>query len=190
MFIRSTVLELQKFQKFIGRNDKICLTASDASSIKENEERNKKDGSVSPNSVEQLPSTLILRGNSAELKSFPYLSSGKSDDVLRGNDRNGPFGNEHLREKKKSAISRSKGCKELYGQPNGCKMEHRDLKKKQMNDAVTNVTDNKIQIDNMRIKVAKNFKCKDGEAPLAKKSKKDLIAGNKCADGVQVISFI
>lgn len=183
-----------KFQKFVKQCDKTYVTASANSSIKENEKRNKEDGSAPPNSSsEQLPSTSKLGKKSSQLKSALHMPSGKSDDVLRGKDKKGCLDGEHPREKEKSATCRTKDCNGLNNQPGGGTSitQLRESKKKQVNDtAISIASNNNSHVDNMRIKVAKSSKCKDGEVPPAKKCKKDTSAGSRTADGVQVTDFI
>ncbi|EFO23552.1 hypothetical protein LOAG_04938 [Loa loa] len=175
-------------KKFTKQNDKIYVTASVISSIKENEKRNKKDGSSPPSNGEQLPSTSKVEKKS-QLKSVSHAPSGKSGD-LRGKYKKGCLGNEHSKEKEKSATFCTKECNELNDEPDDddtATTQLRELKKK-VNDVAISITgNNNIQVDNMRSKIAKNSKCKDGEASLIKKCKKDTTAGNKSIDGVQEV---
>ncbi|KAL4003136.1 hypothetical protein ACH3XW_6360 [Acanthocheilonema viteae] len=174
-------------KKFVKQCDKAYVTSSATSSIKENEKKRRKDSSAPPNSSgEQLPSTSKLEEKSVQLKSVSHVPNGKPE----GKYRKEGLDSEHPKEKENSATSLTKDCDGLNGQPGDgtATTQLRDLKKKQVNDAaIRNASNNSSEVDNMRVKVAKTSKCKDGEAPPAKKSKKDTCSGNKFVDGVQEI---
>ncbi|CAG9530389.1 unnamed protein product [Cercopithifilaria johnstoni] len=189
--LKNNDLKITLVKKFVKQYDKAYVTPSAASSIKENEKRRRKDSSAPPNSSsEQFPSTSKPGKKSAQLKPVSYVPNSKPDNVLRGKDKKEGLDGENSREKEKFVPSRMKDCDGLNDQPgDGITITHmRDLKKKQVNDAAVNfATNDSGQVDNMRVKVTKIAKCKDGEVTPAKKCKRDMCSGIKFADGVQEV---
>ncbi|VDM20081.1 unnamed protein product [Wuchereria bancrofti] len=189
--LKNDDLKITLVKKFIKQCDKTRVTVSVTTKIKESEKRNKKDDSALPSNGEQFPSTSKLGKKFSQLKSVLHVPTGKSDGDVREKDKIKYSDNEHSREKGKSVASRTKNCNGLNDQFGGdgtaITQQLRELKKKQMDDAAMSITtNNNMQVDNVRIKVAKNSKCKDGEVPPTKKCKKDT---NVCSkSGIQEAS--
>ncbi|OZC09646.1 hypothetical protein X798_03340 [Onchocerca flexuosa] len=186
--LKNENLKITLVKKFIKQCDKTYVTASATSNIKESERRNKRDGSTPTNcGSEQLPSTSKLGKKSLQPKSASHVSNDELADVLKGKDKKGCLDNEHSREKEKSAASRRKDCNGLNDQQVNSGIattQLHEVKKKHMNDAAVSTVNNNI--DNMRVKIAKNSKYKDAETP-AKKCKKDTNVENKFADEMQEV---
>ncbi|MCP9259473.1 AF4/FMR2 family member 4 [Dirofilaria immitis] len=89
-----------------------------------------------------------------------------------------------LREKEKYTTFRIKGSNGLSDQFSSgtTTVQLRELKKKQVSDTT------RIVNDNMRVKIVKSSKCKDGDISPTKKFKKDTSVRNKFTDGVKEIS--
>ncbi|KAK6101654.1 hypothetical protein QQG55_5400 [Brugia pahangi] len=187
--LKNDDLKITLVKKFIKQCDKTHVTVSVTTKIKESEKRDKKDDSAPPSNGEQLPSTSKLGKKFSQLKSVLHVSTGKPDDDVKEKDKIGCLDNEHSREKEKSVASRAKnynGLNDQFGGGTVITQQLRESKKKQMDDAaITITTNNNMQVDNVRIKVAKNSKCKDGEVPPTKKCKKDTNVGSK--SGIQEV---
>ncbi|KAM3723524.1 AF4/FMR2 family member [Dirofilaria immitis] len=180
--LKNDDLKITLVKKFIKQCDKTYVTASVTSGIKENEKRNKKGSSSPPNSINEQLSSISKK--SQQLKSALLISSDKSDDILKGKDKKECLDSEHSREKEKYTTFRIKGSNGLSDQFSSgtTTVQLRELKKKQVSDTT------RIVNDNMRVKIVKSSKCKDGDISPTKKFKKDTSVRNKFTDGVKEIS--